>query len=97
MYDTRMKPEQLHTKSQLTVGIASSYSGVHYGYMPLRTATRLIENAMQLRRINTPFELVIKMMEMLKKTLNLSKVTFFPIDYNVVKLTTENLSREGKA
>lgn len=64
--------------------------------MPIKTATRLIEQAVALRRQNVPFDLVLQMMENFKATMGFSKICFYPIDYNMVRLTTENLTRDRK-
>ena len=64
--------------------------------MQIKTVIKMMEHLTQIRRQQVPFDLILKMLEGLKSAMGFSKLCFYPIDYNVVRITTEHLSRERK-
>jgi hypothetical protein len=60
-------------------------------------ATQFIDIAKMISKQKSPIELILQIMGMLKTVAGFEKITLYPIDYNVVKITTENIGREKKS
>lgn len=74
----------------------ASHGPQGHGHVATRTALRMLEVGSALRRQTAPFDLILRMLEGFKGALGFSKICFYPIDYNVVRLTTDGLGREAK-
>lgn len=88
-------PEHSHATQRTALSMASHGPQGH-GHVATKLAIKMLETGSTFRRQPAPFELILRMLEGFKAAMGFSKICFYPIDYNVVRLTTDNLSREAK-